>query len=716
LAVRGIALDLDDGSLTLAEAMAILPFACVGYSSPSHTPEKPKSRILVPFTEAIPPEDFEAIFEWAQDQLGGVLDPSTRNSDRAYYTRAHLQGVEPLLEVQEGPWLEPGEIIKEAREATPEHPERPQRTPQPKGSRQESLEDIAEMLGAIPSEDRDVWLRVCHGLKSWAWEAEVDDGAAFGVFDVWAASTTADNYDPEANIKLWEDSDPERDGGVTLGSLVEMAREGGWRGRLGGSQIDPSSHDMVIVAQPGDLTLVAQEQSNLQPLDDAELPLSDTTNALWFAKQYRDQARYCHQHRCWYLWRGQRWERDESEQVYELAMKSVWSFKEEAWDELPGDRLQELARFVKQSLDHKRLTSCLKLAQFRCAVRPKDFDTDPWLLNCENGTIDLRINALRPHDPNDLITKIVPVSYDPLAECPRWLEFLTQITGGDQELISYLQRVVGYCLSGDTSEHCLFILHGMGANGKSTFLNIIKAMLGSYAMQVQADSLMVRRSEGARTDIARLAGARFVTASESEANQKLAEGLVKQLTGGDTVTARFLYQEEFEFEPEFKLFLGTNRKPDISGTDEGIWRRIHLVPFEVTIPEEERDKKLPEKLKAELEGILAWAVEGSSAWQREGLQPPEKVQTAVQQYRTETDTVGQFLDDCCKRNPESKVSTKDLYDAYRGWCYSNGETALAKHELGKQLKERGFTTTRTKSIRGWGGLELIETPDPVLEF
>ncbi|MEO3428717.1 phage/plasmid primase, P4 family [Pelagibius sp. CAU 1746] len=440
--------------------------------------------------------------------------------------------------------------------------------------------------------------------------------------------------------------------------------------------------------------------------DSGELPVSDSHNGLLFAQKCSSRARYCYEHGCWYLWMGKQWKQDTTDQVILVGQQLVWDYGGYLRNQVLPENQQQVSRWMTQTLDQRKLRSMLELAKPHLAVGADELDSDPWLLNCENGTLDLKTGALRPHSPADLITKIVPVSYDPKAECPKWNNFLDGVCGGDQELVSYLQRVIGYTLTGSTSEQCMFLLHGTGANGKTTFLNAIKDILDPYARQAQAESLMVRRSEGARSDIARLAGARLVVTSESEANHKFAEGLVKQMTGGDPITARYLYQQEFEFVPQFKIFLATNRKPNIEGTDEGIWRRIHLIPFDVTFPLEKRDKGLPEKLRAEQQGILAWAVKGCLAWQNDGLQPPEKVRAATKEYRAESDQVAKFIDDCCELAPERFSPSKELYAAYEDWCVETVETPLPKSEFAKRLGGRGLQQGRTKSERRWYGIRL----------
>jgi putative DNA primase/helicase len=335
-----------------------------------------------------------------------------------------------------------------------------------------------------------------------------------------------------------------------------------------------------------------------------------------------------------------------------------------------------------------------------------NLDADPWLLNVQNGTLDLRTGKLRKHRREDLMTKLAPVAYEAQAAAPTWEVFLHRIFGGDADLIRFVQKAVGYSLTGSTQEQCLFILYGTGANGKSTFLNVVSTMLGKYASHTPTETLLVNRSDGVRNDLARLQGARFVTAVEAEGGRRLAEAQVKQLTGGDKVTARYLYQEHFEFYPTFKIWLAVNHKPTIQGTDHAIWRRIRLIPFTVTIPEPERDKRLMEKLLAELPGILRWAVKGGLAWQQEGLEPPLAVKEATGRYRAEMDTVAQFILERCITGPDEQVSTGDLYAEYAGWCAQVGEQALSPKAFAGVLREQGFTPSRTKKERLWRGLAL----------
>jgi putative DNA primase/helicase len=270
----------------------------------------------------------------------------------------------------------------------------------------------------------------------------------------------------------------------------------------------------------------------------------------------------------------------------------------------------------------------------------------------------------------------------------------------------FLQRAVGYSLTADIREQCFFLLYGAGSNGKSTFIKTISALFADYARTTPVETLLVRHGNNIPNDVARLKGARFVSAVETEGGKRLAESLVKQLTGGDKVAARFLHREFFEFEPTFKLWLAVNHKPKIRGTDHAIWRRIRLIPFTVTIPDSEQDKDLPEKLREELPGILRWAVEGCLWWQRDGLGTPEVVKAATAGYQTEMDVVGNFLAECTESENGATVTTKELYDSYMRWCEQAGEKPITKRDLGTHLSERGFESARNWQGRFWQGLSL----------
>jgi putative DNA primase/helicase len=414
--------------------------------------------------------------------------------------------------------------------------------------------------------------------------------------------------------------------------------------------------------------------------------------------------------RRWLVWNEGRWVADDICDIQRRAKDTARLIYEEAAAAKDSDERKKLAKWAARSESEGRIRAMISLARSEpgIVVRPSQLDADPWLLNCANGTVDLRTGELRPHRPGDLCTKQVSVEYDPGASCPTWNEFLAEIMNYNLRLVSFLQLAVGYSLTGDTSEQILFLLYGTGANGKTTFLENIKAVLGGYATQADFTTFLARKYDSVRNDVARLAGARFVSAIEADTDRRLSEVLIKSITGGDTIAARFLYAEFFEFHPQFKLFLAANHKPIIRGTDIAVWRRIRLIPFAVTIPPERQDRKLPEKLRAELRGVLAWAVRGCLAWQEHGLGAPEEVEAATACYREEMDVLGGFLSECCAQGQERRTKASELYQAYIQWCVANGEHPVKQRTFGMKLTERGFQRFRgAQGARMWKGIGLV---------
>jgi putative DNA primase/helicase len=436
--------------------------------------------------------------------------------------------------------------------------------------------------------------------------------------------------------------------------------------------------------------------------------LSDVGNARRFAHQWGNAVRYVPAWKTWLLWTGQRWERDEIGGIWAYARETVRNIYAEAEDtDAPADR-KAIASWALRSEGETRIRAMVTLAQSELGIplTPGALDADPWLLNCENGTLDLRTGVLRPHNRLDLITRKVEVAYDPTAECPLWLTFLKRVMKGNTELIAFLQRGVGYSLTGDVREQCFFVLYGDGSNGKTTFITTNQRLLGQYAGETPFDTLLVRHQGSATNDLARLIGKRFVSAAEGDEGVRLTEAKIKRLTGRDRVTARFLHKEYYEFEPAFKLWLSTNHKPIIRGTDHGFWRRPRLVPFTETISKAEQDPEFPEKLAVELPGILRWAVEGSLEWQRIGLCTPPEVMAATTDYRREMDRLGVFLDERCVMDSAATETAGLLYQEYRAWAATNGEEPITKTMFGRSLTERGLTAKTNGAQRFWVGVRL----------
>jgi putative DNA primase/helicase len=416
----------------------------------------------------------------------------------------------------------------------------------------------------------------------------------------------------------------------------------------------------------------------------------------------------------WFVWDGRKWAADEAGEIHRRAKRTVRAMLQEAATLEDDQKRNILVAHEQRSESEGRLNAMISLARSEpgVSVRPADCDSDPMILNCLNGTIDLKTGTLREHCRHDLASKIAPVESDPSAVCPTWLKFLDTITGHSMELNLYLQRCAGYSLTGDTNEHALVLLYGTGANGKSTFLEVLRFVLGDYAQSADFQSLMVSQGQSVRNDLAKLNGARFVTATESEDGKRMAENVVKQLTGGDTITTRFLYQDYFEFEPQFKLWLGTNHKPVIRGQDVGIWRRIRLIPFTVSIPLDEQDHDLKRKLKLEAPGILNWAIEGLAQWRTNGLQEPAVVKDATKEYRADQDVIGHFLDARCIEEVGVKSSARSLYTAYKEWAQESNEWTMSERRFSTVLTERGLKKVRHGAGIMWEGIAILGCEPP----
>lgn len=437
---------------------------------------------------------------------------------------------------------------------------------------------------------------------------------------------------------------------------------------------------------------------------------SDYGNAERLVARGNGDLRFSHELNQWYIWDGTRFAQDKTGAVIARAKDTIRSIYVDAANE---DDPAERKRLVKHALKHEnvaRLTAMVTLAQSEpgVPVTVEDLDRDPWLLNMQNGTLDLRTGALQPHDRTHLMTKRVEVAYDPDATCPRFLAFLDRIMGGNADLVTFLQRAIGYSLTGLTTERVIMILFGEGKNGKSTFLEVFRSLLGDYAMRTPTETLLAKRESGIPNDVARLRGLRFVTAAESEEGQRLAEAKIKDMTGGDVISARFMRGEFFDFMPTFKIWLSTNHKPVIRGTDQAIWDRIRLVPFNQRIPPHEQDNRLGEKLREEAPGILAWAVQGCLAWQRDGLGEPSEVRAATDVYRAEMDRLAGFIDESCEVSDSASATAYELYQAYQKWCDAGGEHAMTKTMFGKRLGEKGFDAAEVgrAKTRTWIGIGL----------
>ncbi|MBQ3887653.1 MAG: DNA primase [Clostridia bacterium] len=436
--------------------------------------------------------------------------------------------------------------------------------------------------------------------------------------------------------------------------------------------------------------------------------LDDTGNAQRMADMYKDAVGYNYTDKRWMLYDSGKWIYDPMGYIYNFIDKSVEQMAKEKdiyikmdKDSDDGNQTMEKAfeKHLKRSRSHTGKKNIEQEVQHYVALSHVVFDRNRELLNTASGVIDLTDFSLRDSTPKDYFTKSIAAHYDVSAKCPLWEKFLHEIFANDADMIRYIQKAVGYSLTGSTQEQCAFLLIGDGCNGKSTFLDIIRQLFGDYASNIQAESLMIRNNNnGINSDIARLRGARLVTSAEPNEGLRLNEGLIKQLTGGDIVTARKLYGDEFEFKPEFKLWMAANHKPVIRGNDHGIWRRMHIVPFSVQIPKEKIDKTLTDKLLTELDGIFQWALAGLRLYQSEGLELPEMVSAATAEYRMEMDVVARFLEECTENSFAGMVRASDLYQTFALWAKNNNEYPMSNTKFGKEVITK---YERIKRKDGW---------------
>ncbi|MEK7752462.1 MAG: phage/plasmid primase, P4 family [Acidobacteriota bacterium] len=412
--------------------------------------------------------------------------------------------------------------------------------------------------------------------------------------------------------------------------------------------------------------------------------------------------RYCHAFRKWLVWDGRRWAIDETEQARRRAKGAMLEFLRQAIDR----NNQAGEKFARQSLDAKRITNMLSMAECEIFVRPEQLDTAPHLLNFLNGTVDLRTGQLEQQRREDLISKLVRYRYEPRADCPLFGRFLDRIL--EPALIAWLQKAIGYSLTGLTSEKAVFLCHGAGCNGKTTLLSTFLRLLEEYAVLLQIDTLMVRQeSNNSQADLADLRGARFVMTSETEEGQRLAEGKLKRITQGmGKIKAVRKYENPIEFRETHKLWFDANHKPVVRGTDNAIWNRLKPIPFEVVIPPEEIDRELPDKLLAEAEGVLAWAVAGAVRWYVEGLGTPAEVDRANRDWRAESDQVGRFIAECCIVGEFVQAKARQLYSAYKVWAGEAGEYWVSEVVFAARIAERGFQKEHTKTGTVYRGIGL----------
>jgi putative DNA primase/helicase len=438
----------------------------------------------------------------------------------------------------------------------------------------------------------------------------------------------------------------------------------------------------------------------LSTVDFTNVPSNtDLSRAVEFETMNVRHLRWCSASKQWLIWENGRWTFGGTRTADLLAQEYAASLCHKAGDCRDEEQRRILMQRACAASSGNAIREMLKMAAPRMAIQLADLDQKIEFLNCKNGTLNLRTHSLEPHNPQNLITKMVPVNYVPHATCPVFLDFLETIFNGNQDLIRFVQKAIGYTLAGTGEEEVFFVLHGTGQNGKTTLLETFSALLGDYSTSIQVETLYDRdrKAGSANSDIARLNGARFVYASEIREGKRLNEALIKKLTGRDKITARFLYKEEFEFYPQYTLFMASNYPPVIQDSSTAMKRRFRLIPFNVSIADDKRDTKLGEKLRGEFEGILSWAVEGYYLYRSEGLKPPHEIVEKSTQILDETDVIKCFINSCCILDSPAKETVAALYTAYTSWCAESGESPVTKKTFSQRMDLHGFPTENLKS-------------------
>jgi len=446
-------------------------------------------------------------------------------------------------------------------------------------------------------------------------------------------------------------------------------------------------------------------------LQEGSIQYTDATNAERLLREHKRDIRYFTAWKKWLVWNGTNWKTDEGGAlIHEKGLITVRNIYKEMLKTCDSRKQMEIEKFGMISENIRRREAMIKTATYiqEINITADDLDCNPWLLNVRNGTFDVFTGEFLEHRREDMITKLANVEYDPKADCPLWKKFISEIMNYNPELINFLQTAAGWSMSGDISEQTMFILYGSGANGKSTFLNTIMYILGDYATSTLTETFMRKSGDGNTNDVARLRGTRFVAATEIEEGRQLSEPLIKKITGNDQMTARFLYGEFFNFTPTFKIFLATNHKPVIRGTDHGIWRRIKLIPFMTRITEDKQDKHLEFKLREEASGILNWLLAGAAVWKKERLQTPNIITSVTDEYRAEMDVIGNFINERCVQKKGIKINIRVLYKVYSEWCEENNEHAISERFFTLRLKEIGFCQCRSATERFWVGVGLMD--------
>lgn len=657
-AITGVEIDYDGGQVSIEEAIEFLRYnniCALIYTTPSHTRDTPRWRVLCPTSRELPPSERAKLVARVNGVLGGVAGRESFTLSQAYYYGSVGSGRDHRVDVVEGDFIDVRDDLDAAATgAVRVNPFLAHAAATVGGDRV----DVEALLGAMEHGNiHDTQLRVSASMLSSG--HPTDEVVARLIADTRAAAGVEG--------AAWDWDAEER-------AIRRMCHD--WLRK----------HPEVSIRRT--------------------FP-TDLGNARQIVQRYGADLRYVHEWRTWLVWQGGHWHRDGDGRAMRIAKATVEDMFKEAANAGDDDARRKLRKHAMDSQSARRLSNALTLAETEIeVVLPAErLDADRMLLGVQNGVVDLQTGAHREASREDYVTKRAGAAFDRGAICPGWMAFLQKVIP-DDELVRYVQRAIGYVLTGRTVEEVVFVLWGTGANGKSTFRETVFDLLGDYAVGADASLLVTKRQEGATPDLARLHGRRLVTINETQQSDVLNEARLKFITGGnDILTARNLYENPFDFRPTHKTILTTNHKPIVRGTDEGIWRRLHLIPFIETIPPTERDPHFRERvLVQERSGILNWALQGLGAYQERGLDPPAIVKDATNEYREDMDIIGRWIEEQCIRDAASKVATAALYADYADWARDEIGFSISVIQFGRDLASRGFEKVRldssTKGVRG----------------
>lgn len=599
----------------------------------------------------------------------------------------HLEGTPTTIEQRE-------QVLKEVHQKyiTPKNRSSTEKA-KPQNNGTSSLSDLELIEKAKKASNGDKFQKLFAGdfsdYLSWS-EADL---ALCSMLAFWTGNNPAQIDSIFRQSGLMRDKWDERHGDLTYG---EMTINKAIQGTTETYTHDPSPSSLTDIQN----TSVSEDEVLLQ------YHLTDVGNAESFHQLYGSEFLYAKEKKLWLHFDKVRWAEDE-EAVKQAMIKTMRYKTEMALKIFPpnSEQMKKMVQWSLSSESNYKLSQALEIASIYVSKSINEFDTGPMLLACVNGVIDLQAGILRQATPKDMIQRSTNITFDPKAQCIRWQQFLLEVFQGDMEMIDFVQRAIGYTLTGLTKEQCLFLLYGVGANGKTTFLEILQKIMGEYGLAARFETFRDRKYEGIPTEIARMAGARFVKSIETKEGAKINEERIKVLTGGDKISARFLYGREFDFYPICKIWIAVNHKPRVTDTTISYWRRMREIDFEVNF-ESREDKELPQKLESELPGILTWCVQGCLNYQRRGLEPIEKIKKATAQYRYDSDVLNQFIDQKLVIDRSKEIQASGLYEAYKQWCRDNEEYLMTSTMFGKRMVEKGFSKNPRGSYIFYRGIEL----------